>query len=367
MSLFQNSVVSKYLNFQDKEVVSSAWDKFQNHFLNPNVQDDIRNLKEEQYQGEFLEDLFVKILGYTKPASTSETKYNLTTEYKNVKDSKKADGAVIIAGKVKAVIELKGTNTTDLGRIESQAFGYKNNQPDCIYVITSNFEKLRFYIDNAVEYIEFNLFKLNHEQFQSLYLCLAFDNLSIDLPKKIKEESVNQENQITKSLYKDYSVFKNELFHNLTQLNPHYEPLELFKKSQKLLDRFLFLLFGEDRQLLPPNSVRLILDDWKALQERDEDIPLYNRYKKYFEYLNTGYKGKRYDVFAYNGGLFKTDEILDNIKIDDQLLYNHTIKLAKYDFASEVDVNILGHIFENSLKKLRQSARQTEFSTHLNT
>lgn len=104
--------------------------------------------------------MFVKIFGYTKPASSSETKFNLTTEYKNVKDSKKADGAIIFDDKVKAVIELKGTNTTDFGKIEVQAFGYKNNQPDCVYVITSNFEKLRFYIDNAIEHIEFNLFAL---------------------------------------------------------------------------------------------------------------------------------------------------------------------------------------------------------------
>ena len=83
----------------------------------------------------FLEELFVKILGYTKPASSTETKFNLTTEYKNVKDSKKADGAIIIDEKVKAVIELKGTNTTDLGKIETQAFGYKNNQPHFVYMI----------------------------------------------------------------------------------------------------------------------------------------------------------------------------------------------------------------------------------------
>lgn len=54
----------------------------------PKVQEEVRTLKEEQYQGEFLEDLFVKILGYTKPASSSETPYNLTTEYINVKDIK---------------------------------------------------------------------------------------------------------------------------------------------------------------------------------------------------------------------------------------------------------------------------------------
>ncbi len=360
MPLFQKSVIAKYLKSQNKEHIDSKWNSYSNHFLSPKVQEDIRNLKEEQYQGEFLEDLFVKILGYTKPASSSETKFNLTTEYKNVKDSKKADGAIIFDDKVKAVIELKGTNTTDLGKIEVQAFGYKNNQPDCVYVITSNFEKLRFYIDNAIEHIEFNLFTLTKEEFQLLYLCLGYDNLSQNVGKKIKDESLSEEDVITKKLYKDYSLFKRELHQNLVLLNPDFEPLELFKKSQKLLDRFLFLFFGEDRHLLPPNSVRLILTQWNQLRELDEYSPLYDRFKKYFGYLNTGYKGVQHNVFAYNGGLFKADEILDHIKIDDDLLYKHTLKLSEYDFASEVDVNILGHIFENSLNELDEIKAQLE-------
>ena len=117
MPLFQKSVISKYLKAQKKEHLISKWKSYGDHFLNPRVQEEIKGLKEEQYQGEFLEDLFVKILGYTKPASSSETKFNLTTEYKNVKDSKKADGAIILDDKVKAVIELKGTDTTDLDKV----------------------------------------------------------------------------------------------------------------------------------------------------------------------------------------------------------------------------------------------------------
>lgn len=360
MPLFQKSVIAKYLKFQNNDVVTAKWKQYASHFLNPKVQEEIKVLKEEQYQGEFLEDLFVKILGYTKPASSSETKFNLTTEYKNIKDSKKADGAIIIDNKVIAVIELKGCNTTDLSKIEAQAFNYKNNQPECIYVITSNFEKLRLYIDNAIEHIEFNLFALSEEDFKLLYLCLSFDNISQNIAKKIKDESLSEEDVITKKLYKDYSVFKRELHQNLVTLNPDFDPLLLFKKSQKLLDRFLFLFFGEDRNLLPPNSVRLILSDWKDLQERDVIIPLYDRFKKYFEYLNTGFKGKRYDVFAYNGGLFKPDDVLDNIKIDDEILFKHTTKLSDYDFASEVDVNILGHIFENSLNELDEIKAELE-------
>jgi type I restriction-modification system DNA methylase subunit len=357
MPLFQKSVITKYLKTQDKTILTKQWNDYKNHFHNPTIQENIRNSKEEQYQEGFLRDLFVKILGYSL---NPDANFNLTTEYKNVKDSKKADGAIIIEEKVRAVIELKGTNTTDLGKIETQAFGYKNNQPDCTYIVTSNFEKIRFYIDNAIEYIEFNLFTLTEADFDLLYLCLGFDNIAKNIAKKIKDESLSEEDIITKKLYKDYSLFKRELHQNLVELNPDFEPLELFKKSQKLLDRFLFLFFGEDRYLLPPNSVRLILAQWNQLRELDEYTPLYDRFKKYFGYLNTGYKGKQYDVFAYNGGLFIPDEILDGIQIDDDLLYNHTLKLSEYDFASEVDVNILGHIFENSLNELDEIKAQLE-------
>lgn len=357
MSIFQNTIFQKYLKTLNQETINQKWEVFKEHFHNTEIQENIRNSKEEQYQGEFLIDLFVNVLGYTKNPTP---KFNLTTEYKNVKDSKKADGAIIINDKVVGIIELKGTNTTDLSKIEDQAFGYKNNQPDCKYIITSNFEKIRFYIDNAIDHLEFNLFTLSEEDFKQLYLCLSFESLNSGIPKKIKDESLSQEDTITKKLYKDYSLFKRELFQNLTELNPEINQLELFKKSQKLIDRFLFLFFGEDRFLLPPNSVRLILSDWRDLLDRDEQIPLYDRFKKYFGYLNTGFEGKRYSVFAYNGGLFKPDEILDNITIDSELLYKHTFKLSEYDFGSEVDVNILGHIFENSLNEIDEIKAQLE-------
>ena len=370
MSLFQNSVVNKYLNTQNKQTIATQWNVYKNHFLNPSIQENIRNSKEEQYQGEFLIDLFVNVLGYTKNPTPN---FNLTTELKNEKDSKKADGGIIINDKIFGVIELKGTNTTDLNKIEIQAFGYKNNQKDCVYVITSNFEKLRFYIDNAIEYIEFNLFQLTEKEFELLYLCLAYSNIAAHIPKKIKEESVSQEDVITKKLYKDYSLFKNELFNSLVALNPDHEPIELFKKSQKLLDRFLFIFFAEDRNLLPTNLIFRINKEWKQLQQMRIAVSLYDRYKMYFKDLNTGAKvslpafsqtngtdKEEHQIFAYNGGLFKEDAILDRVIIDDRVLFLHTEKLSNYDFASEVDVNILGHIFENSLNELDEMKAQLE-------
>lgn len=370
MPLFQNAVVTKYLASQDNTLIATKWNDFVTHFHNPTIQENIRKSKEEQYQGEFLIDLFVAILGYTK---NPQPDFNLTTEYKNVKDAKKADGAIILDGKVQCVIELKGTNTTDLSKIESQAFGYKNNQPDCKYIITSNFEKVRFYIDNAIEHIEFNLFTLTQKEFELLYLLLAFENLSKGIAKILKDESVSQEEIITKNLYKDYSQFKRELYHNLVALNVGFEPVALYEKSQKLLDRFLFIFFAEDRNLLPTNLIFRINKEWQQLRDMRIDVSLYDRYKIYFNDLNSGAKvtlpafsesvavtKEVHQIFAYNGGLFQPDDILNRVKIDDELLFKYTEKLSNYDFESDVDVNILGHIFENSLNELEEIKAQLD-------
>ena len=169
MALFQASVLNKYLNAQDQKPVAKAYKAYTAYFLNPVIQENIRKSKEEQFQATFLNELFVSILGYTLNPNPN---YNLTTEFKNEKNNRKADGAILKKGSATGVIELKGTNTKDLESIRRQAFDYKANQKGCVYVITSNFEKLRFYINDATEFEEFNLFELTLERFTLLYLCL---------------------------------------------------------------------------------------------------------------------------------------------------------------------------------------------------
>ncbi|SOS47420.1 Restriction endonuclease subunit M [Tenacibaculum dicentrarchi] len=369
MSLFQVSVLKKHLKLQQKEVLEKAYKKYTKYFLNPTIQENIRSSKEEEYQGIFLTELFVNILNYTLKPNAD---FNLVAEYKNQTNARKADGAILNDNIAIAVIELKGTKTKDLESIRKQAFDYKANQKGCVYVITSNFEKLRFYINDATEFEEFNLFELTKEQFQFLYLCLHKDNILNNIPLKIKEASVVKEEQITKDFYNDYSLFKRELYRDLVKQNlknPIFRTeqekenidsinknikLSLFKKSQKLIDRFLFIFFAEDSGLLPPNSTLQILENWDKLKDLDVEVPLYNRFKLYFKYLDTGREGtdKKAEIFAYNGGLFKPDAVLNSLILDDKLLYKHTKKLSEYDFDSQVDVNILGHIFENSLNEI---------------
>ncbi len=263
MSLYQSSVLKKFQAAQNESQITEAFKKFSAYFLNAAIQENIRNSKEEQFQEGFLRELFVNILNYT---INPDIGFNLTTELKNIKDAKKTDGAILKDRHALAVIELKGTDTKDLDKVTEQAFKYKNNQPDCLYVVTSNFEKLRFYIHNAVEHVEFNLFKLTLDQFKLLWLFLQKDNLLGGIPAKVKEESLLEEEKVTKRLYKDYSAFKNDLWKDVCQNNPEADELELYKKSQKLLDRFLFIFFAEDKGLLPPNSISVIIEQWNSGQ-----------------------------------------------------------------------------------------------------
>lgn len=352
MAFFQKTILKKYQAMLPNELFNEAWQKYQPYFLNPEIQENIRHSKEEQFQEGFLRELFVKVLGYTLNPSPD---YNLITEQKNETDSKKADGAIKLNGKVIGIIELKDHKTTDLKKVEPQAFQYKSQNKDARYVIISNFEKLRLYIDNATEHREWNLFNISKSDFEELYCCLAWSQIEKGIAIKMKEASVSVEKDVTEALYRDYSVFKRELFEDILKNNSietQEGQLLLYKKTQKLLDRLLFIFFAEDGGLLPPNSMVQILDEWQQLKDLDAYTPLYNRIKQYFGYLDTGNNSR--GIFAYNGGLFRTDEMLDSLVISDDLLYKHTKKLSEYDFKSDVDVNILGHIFEHSLSEIEE-------------
>ena len=389
--MFQKKIVEKYLSKLDKELLEQKYDLFCSIFKNEKKIENIRNSKEEQYQEGFIRDLFVSVLGYTiKP----EENYNILTELKNEvankSNSKKSDGAICEENnenKIRAVIELKGTDTTDLDKVAFQAFSYKNFHNECNYVIVSNFERLRIYVETQIEFEEFNLFALSFERFCILYLLLELNQLKADIPLRLKHETLSEEKQITDNFYADYSTFKRLLFEDLCENNLQSEEchadsenrhaelvsasgddgkinkLLLFKKTQKLLDRILFILFCEDRNLLPPNSVLGIIKRWEAARENFLEVPLYNLFKQYFNWIDKGFENpndKNGSIFAYNGGLFKTDEVLDNIKVGDDVLFIHTKRLADYDFESQISVDILGRIFENSLTEIEEVQKEIE-------
>jgi hypothetical protein len=350
MALFQEAIIKKHLNLIDDNIIEQAFSEYKRVY-SPDKIKNIRVAKEEQYQEGFIKEIFGSVLGYSV---YPESPYNIETEKKNETNSKKADGAILKDEKVVGVIELKDNKTKNLDAVKDQAFGYKNNHKDCSYVISSNFHKLRFYIDDATDYEEFDLYNLDKETFKRFYLYLRKEGLlDKNLPKLLRQETKFHEEEISKKLYKDYSNFKRSFFENAVLNNPQYDKLELFKKSQKFLDRILFLLFAEDKGLVGTNSIVNIVEKWSNADD-DYYIPLYEMVNKYFGHLYRGYTYQKTGevIPQFGGELFAPDEMLESLKIDDAILKNDLLVLSKYDFNTDVDVNILGHIFEHSLNEV---------------
>ncbi|PRM99870.1 Eco57I restriction-modification methylase domain-containing protein [Aliarcobacter cryaerophilus] len=357
MSMFQKSIINSVK--QDETKVALRWASFQKFLEKVEY---IKTVKEEKYQDGFLVDIFENCLGYTLDM-TNPKSFNLEREKKNETDGKKADGVIYVNEKVVGVIELKGQDTKNLDKIETQAFNYHASHSNSKYIIISNFDELRFYVDKKTAYEKFNLFTLNYEEFKKLHLLISYESIKDDVPLKLKEKTNSFEQDISKKLYKDFSNFRTALFENIVKNNLGNEALAssvlngedlnqqtLLRLTQKLCDRIIFILFAEDRTLLRTNTIREIREEF--INQKFTNYTLYDIYKFYFDAISNG--NEKLDIPKYNGGLFATDELLDSLIIDDFILDENVQILSNYDFASEISVNILGHIFEQSLTDLEE-------------
>ena len=304
----------------------------------------------------------------------SPNEWYLINEAKTEIDGTKADGALGYFSKNKnitrAVIELKDANTPldkkqstrkDYDSPVSQAFSYSSKFDRCDWIIVSNFKEIRLYNkDRGQGYYEsFEILKLDDEkEFKRFYFCLSKQNLLDEnrnslLDRLVKDTSKNEE-EITKDFYKDYKNLRKFLFEHICEHNPNIDKKCLLEKTQKLLDRLVFVMFCEDSNisLLPPFTLKNYYETGKNLPiPTDEKIwPII---KGLFTSIDKGNSDVKPPINRYNGGLFAYDEILDNIKIKDSA-WEEVIKLANYDFESDLNVNILGHIFEQSLNDLEQ-------------
>ncbi len=64
MSLFQKSVLNKFLKTLDENSVKQAYRKFKIFYGDKQRLENIKLLKEENYQEGFLREIFVQVLGY---------------------------------------------------------------------------------------------------------------------------------------------------------------------------------------------------------------------------------------------------------------------------------------------------------------
>ena len=350
--------------------------KILNNWINSLEKGILSKSKEEEFQGEFLNDIFSLILGAINKSSGND-EWNLQRESKTRIDGQKADGVIgffDINGKddVRAVIELKGPTISldqrqkrsgDTRTPVEQAFNYAPKYgKNCQWVIVSNYKEIRLYRSNDMtEYEVFFLENLKDDlEFQKFIYILSFEALVGTVNKKAKALELSEEYQknqieIEKKFYNEYRNIRLHIFENMKENNPETDENTLLEKVQKLLDRFLFICFCEDKGLLEKDFFNTILKKGKDFGS------IFDIFKVFCNWINLG--NPKENISHFNGGLFKNDDVLNSLNIDDKV-FEELKKISDYDFDSDLNVNILGHIFEQSIsdiEELKKSISGEEF------
>ena len=100
---------------------------------------------------------------------------------------------------------------------------------------------------------------------------------------------------------------------------------------------------------LVDNVLKNVISAANASYGQDDD-KIVQELRRAFVAFDKGY-GQR-NIPPFNGGLFRGDLLLDTLKIRDFRLADLIDFLNRYNFQAQLNVNVLGHIFEQSISDI---------------
>lgn len=350
--------------------------------------------KETDLLPDFLADLFCGVLGYTRPVGPSAA-FTLAREHHVQVDGKFADAVLgrFGAGEPRFVVALEGKGTRDpldrpfAGRRMSavdQAYRYAINLP-CDWILVTSMRETRLYHkgSNQQTFERFETVRLAREpaRLKRFVFLLGAERV---VPEKgdchldaLLKASQTADRELTNRFYALYADIRRQMLDRLCRENPAAPAAEVLRCAQKLLDRVLFCAFCEDRELLPAETLK------RAFQHHDpyNPRPIWENFRGLFRSIDTGNAGL--NIPAYNGGLFAPDPALDALTVPDEVCESFK-RLGEYDYRPAravadddppdatttvrqvIDVDILGHIFEQSITDLERLRQELEDAAPLN-
>jgi methylase of polypeptide subunit release factors len=337
-------------------------------------------MKETELLADFITEVFGQLLGYTGPAGGAE-RYTLKREATVQVDGKFADAALgrfsTAGDEPETIAAVEGKGPRDpldrpfAGRKLSavdQALRYAVNLV-CDWYLVTNLHEIRLYHKGhdqfTFERFETAALVTDDAAFRRFVFLLGAERVVPAAGRCHLDDLLSESRRIgvdlTRDYYRDYADLRLKTFYRLRQCNSAVPPARLLAATQTILDRVLFIAFCEDRGLLPPESIA------RAYRHADpyNPRPIWDNFRGLFRAVNEG--SPHLDIARYNGGLFAPDELLDKLTVPDDLC-KALDKLASYDYgaptaddgeaadrpAKLIDVEILGHIFEQSITDLEQ-------------
>jgi len=304
------------------------------------------------------------------------------------------------SGNFLVCFEAKGTKTRDLWALQGRSikiretpvnqindYLYKNKIP---YGVLTNYRDFVLFKreEGYTKYhkIDFLDIKKNQDKLKEFIFIFSKESFEKDDTTKLYKDSIVEERNLTKEFYKLYhetrlmilKEFKESELGNETCL--HY--------SQLFLNRLMFIFFAEDTDLLDSryfeSKILGVLDKSSGIMDGHTDY-VFGKIKSTFRELDREIPKQ---IKGFNGELFKEEidgrlsfkdyrnkpffkDVEQNYKLnkeielyeDDKKIFNkhknrlskiieNLLLMASFDFKSEVNVNILGQIFEQSISDI---------------
>ena len=264
-----------------------------------------------------------------------------------------------------------------------QAFEYGERVLGVRWVLVSDMRIIRLYsVDSPHEYETFDLTQCVRgntpmPEFRELYWFLARAQLvegGAESPVSLLlAKSSSRQLEVRDSFYEAYYQIRQDLLAEVERaaqtLPEAPERATLLQATQRLLDRMLFLYYCEDNpeRLIPRETVKTVTTEARR-RPGPRTTKVYDTLKDLFREVDAGSPpSAEVKLSGYNGELFKPDPIIDVIDLPDALhdkRYRYRVGedvryvegvwgLHVFDFWTELNEHLLGHIFEQSLSDMQ--------------
>lgn len=201
--------------------------------------------------------------------------------------------------------------------------------------------------------------------------------------EKLLGEQLIHERVLEADFYKEYQAYREHLYQALRAANPQYAEEQRLRRlvglTQRLLDRFIFILYCEDMGSelgFPPNLLRdILIEVAESRFYNDSGTQAWDQVRALFATMRDGGPFGKERIHKFNGGLFAEDPEFDNLRVPNHVfcernqgqvsgrLLNNPLTLlffsAKYNFGATDDgsgktltLTAMGRIFEQSITDL---------------
>ncbi|GBE20618.1 type IIS restriction enzyme Eco57I [archaeon BMS3Abin17] len=312
------------------------------------------------------------------------------------------------------VFEAKGTKTKDLWAPQGRSVKIKETPVNQInyylmhnkipYGVLTNYKEFVLFKreegDSKFHKIDFLEIKNNQDKLKEFIFIFSKESFEKDDTTKLYKDSIVEERNLTKEFYKLYHETRLMILKEFKESELENEIC--LHCTQLFLNRLMFIFFAEDTNLLDKRYFEIklleVLDKSSGVIDGHTNY-IFGKIKSIFRELD---KEIPKQIKGFNGELFKKEidgrlsfkdyrskpffnEVKQSYRLDknielyenDKKIFNkhknrlskiieNILLMASFDFKSEVNVNILGHIFEQSisdienLKEERISKRKQE-------